>query len=64
MNTYNDNMNIIDELQDFMFNEENIKSYIEKRNEYREQSKLEKEKEKDYIPKPKQQLKPRIVIED
>ena len=33
MNTYNENMNIIDELQDFMFNEENIKSYIEKRHE-------------------------------
>jgi len=33
MNTYNENMNIIDELQDFMFNEENMKSYIEKRNE-------------------------------
>jgi len=39
MNTYYENMNIIDELQDFMFNEENIKSYIEKRNE----CKLQKE---------------------
>ena len=39
MNNYNENMNIIDELQDFMFNEENIKSYIEKRNE----CKLQKE---------------------
>ena len=30
----NSNTNLISDLQDFMFNEENIKSYLKKRDEY------------------------------
>lgn len=55
MNNYNENMNIIDELQDFMFNEENIKSYIEKRNECKLQKDTNVKKElveKEKIVKP------------
>jgi hypothetical protein len=39
------NTNLISDLQDFMFNEENIKSYLKKRDEYYK-DKLEKEVEK------------------
>ena len=39
------NTNLISDLQDFMFNEENIKSYLKKRTEYYKE-KLEKEVEK------------------
>lgn len=52
MNTYNENMNIIDELQDFMFNEENIKSYIEKRDECKLQKDNIVKKDKEKIVKP------------
>lgn len=37
---------LINDLQDFMFNEENIKSYLKKREEYYIECKLQKEKEK------------------
>lgn len=42
----NSNTNLINDLQDFMFNEENIKSYLKKRDEYYK-DKLDKDKEVD-----------------
>ena len=42
------NNNLITDLEDFMFNEENIKSYLKKRNEYNDEknkTKLDKDKE-------------------
>ena len=42
----NSNTNLISDLQDFMFNEENIKSYLKKRDEYYK-DKLDKDKEVD-----------------
>ena len=39
----NSNTNLISDLQDFMFNEENIKSYLKKRDEYYK-DKLDKDK--------------------